>query len=77
MRGFDYESVFRYLRSGLSSLTAEEVDLLENYCLEKGIRGRRKWSLAFDDATEPLRVRFLKEIEPVTGPLQREYGAGS
>ncbi len=74
MRGFDYESVFRYLRSGLSSLTAEEVDLLENYCLEKGIRGRRKWSLAFDDATEPLRVRFLKEIEPVTGPLQREYG---
>ena len=74
MRGFDYESVFRFLRSGLSSLTAEEVDLLENYCLEKGIRGRRKWSLAFDDATEPLRVRFLKEIEPVTGPLQREYG---
>lgn len=44
---FSNESVFRYLRSGLSGMDREEVDLLENYCLAAGIRGYRKWSEAF------------------------------
>ena len=65
IRGFDYETVFRYLRSGISSLSPEETDLLENYCLEHGIRGRRKWRMAFDADTEPLRRRFLEEIAPM------------
>ena len=30
-RDFSYESVFRYLRTGLSVLNKEEVDILENY----------------------------------------------
>ena len=67
--GYSYNSVFRYLRSGMSSLTREETDLLENYCLEHGIKGRKKWGLPFDAETEPLRVRFLKEIEPVSGNI--------
>ena len=65
IRGFDYEPVFRYLRSGISSLTREETDLLENYCLEHGIRGRRKWRMPFDAQTEPMRLRFLEEIAPM------------
>jgi ATP-dependent helicase/nuclease subunit B len=65
IRGFDYETVFRYLRSGISSLTREETDLLENYCLEHGIRGRRKWRMPFDAETEPMRLRFLNEIAPM------------
>lgn len=71
--GFSYESVFRYLRSGMSGLSQQEADLLENYCLEHGIRGRRKWALAFDADCEPLRQRLLAELEPVTGPV-RETG---
>lgn len=67
---FSYASVFRYLRSGLSRLSAEEVDILENYCLANGIRGRKKWALPFDADCEEARVRFLREVEPVTGPLQ-------
>ncbi|MBQ1924065.1 MAG: PD-(D/E)XK nuclease family protein, partial [Lachnospiraceae bacterium] len=65
IRGFDYENVFRYLRSGISSLTREETDILENYCLEHGIRGRRKWSMPFDAGTEPMRRAFLEEISPL------------
>ena len=65
IRGFDYENVFRYLRSGISSLTREETDILENYCLEHGIRGRRKWSMPFDAGTEPMRRAFLEEIAPL------------
>ena len=71
-QGYSYNAVFRYLRSGMSSLTREETDLLENYCLEHGIRGRRKWGLSFDAETEPLRLRFLKEIEPVAGSIDLE-----
>lgn len=41
---FSYETVFRYLRSGFSGISAEETDRLENYCLALGIRGRKKYS---------------------------------
>ncbi len=42
--GFSYESMFRFLRCGLCRCTDEQVDLLENYVLAKGIRGYKKWS---------------------------------
>lgn len=71
-QGYSYDAVFRYLRCGMSSLTKEETDLLENYCLQHGIRGRRKWGMSFDAQTEPLRRRFLAEIEPVAGSIDIE-----
>lgn len=62
---YAYAQVFRYLRSGLSSLTADETDRLENYCLERGIRSRKKWGRVFDEKVEPLRLKFLEEIAPL------------
>ena len=41
--GFTYESVFRYLRCGMSDITREETDRLENYVIALGIRGFRNW----------------------------------
>ena len=43
-KGFSYESVFRYLRCGMSGITREQADQLENYVLALGIRGWHKWS---------------------------------
>ena len=43
-KGFTYESVFRYLRSGMSGITREQADQLENYVLALGIRGWHEWS---------------------------------
>ncbi len=49
-RDFDYESVFRYLKTGLAAETpgerddTEELDRLENYCVALGIRGFKRWS---------------------------------
>ena len=40
---FTYAGVFRYLRCGLAGFEPEEVDLLDNYVLALGIRGRKKW----------------------------------
>ena len=37
--GFEYEDVFRCLKTGLAGLSAEECDLLENYVIKWDIRG--------------------------------------
>ena len=42
-QNFTYESVFRYLRTGLSGIVREDVDMLENYVIAMGIRGYKKW----------------------------------
>lgn len=38
--GFSYESVFRYLRCGMSEFSKEEIDELDNYVTAAGIRKR-------------------------------------
>lgn len=40
---FSYESVFAYLRCGLSGISMEETDRLEDYVLAFGIRGFNRW----------------------------------
>ncbi len=47
LTNFSYEAVFHYLRSGLADFEDREIDLLENYVLSMGIRGKKKWSEAF------------------------------
>ena len=41
-RGYNYETMFRYLKSGLIGIDNEDISLLENYVLSNGIRGK-KW----------------------------------
>ncbi len=41
---FDYESVFRFLRCGLIDLSNNDLDILENYIIAMGIRGRSRWA---------------------------------
>lgn len=38
-----YETVFRCLRTGFFPPVREDIDKLENYVLEFGIRGRKRW----------------------------------
>ncbi len=49
-RDFDYESMFRCLKTGLVTEDREELDRLENYCLALGIRGFRRWSETWEYA---------------------------
>ncbi len=73
---FNYEGVFRYLRTGLTDLSTEEIDFLENYILALGIRGYRRWTEPFTrtyKSREPLelerindiRKRFIEDIKPL------------
>lgn len=61
---FDYESIFRYLRTGLTGLTTEEIDILENYVLATGIRGYKRWSEPFErkyKSNEAVRLDMINE----------------
>ena len=60
---FSYESVFRYLRSGLSGMKPEEVDLLENYVLALGIRGAKRWEDRFIRSYRGLTEEDLERID--------------
>jgi ATP-dependent helicase/nuclease subunit B len=39
LKNWSYEAVFRYLKTGLSNIERESIDILENYVLACGIRG--------------------------------------
>ncbi|MGL5329347.1 MAG: helicase-exonuclease AddAB subunit AddB, partial [Peptostreptococcaceae bacterium] len=41
-RRYSYETMFRYLKSGLVEIENDDISLLENYVLANGIRGK-KW----------------------------------
>lgn len=55
LKDFSYEAVFHYLRSGLADIDREEIDALENYCLQTGIRGYHKWSRLFTHKTAQMQ----------------------
>lgn len=67
---FSYEAVFRFLRCGMTGLSADETDRLENYVRAHGIRGRKAYERTFvrgEDAREMdvLRSRMMEELSPV------------
>ncbi len=73
---YSYESVFRYLRTGLTEMKETDIDVLENYCLALGIRSRagfeRLWTRSTREVPpdkleyiNTLRVQVFEDIEPL------------
>ena len=62
---FSYESVFRFLRCNLTDITEKEIDLLENYVLAKGIRGRKKWEKQWTFVIDEKEKENLVEMNNV------------
>lgn len=86
MKNFSYETVFHFLRSGLTELSTEEIDHMENYCLALGLRGKRQWSSLFTRHTKETgedaeilealnagREKLLAALEPI---LVKQENAG-
>ena len=63
--GFPYESVFRYLRCGMSEVTREQADRLENYVLALGIRGYKRWSAKWDRMYRGIDEMMLQELNEI------------
>ncbi|MCI9568993.1 MAG: ATP-dependent helicase [Lachnospiraceae bacterium] len=72
-KGFDYESMFRYLRTGLVTEEREQTDRLEQYVRAMGIRGFKRWSGSWDQVCEAYRSFHLMELDTfrqtIMGPL--------
>ncbi len=60
---FSMESIFHYLRTGMSGLDRDDIDRLENYVRRFGISGRRRWERIFD-VPEPVRGRRESKLSP-------------
>ena len=56
---FSYESVFRFLKSGLVPIEAGQLDALENYVLALGIRGKSAWQKPWEKHYRGLSENFL------------------
>jgi len=81
LKDFSYEAVFHYLRNGLTGFSDREVDQLENYILQTGIRGYKKWQQLFTrkvpqmgeeegplQSINALRERFVTQVSVLGGP---------
>lgn len=81
--GYEYEDMFRYLKTGLAGLTADERDRLENYVIAWDIHGamwvrEEPWTAnpaGWKEGFSPEETEALAEInalrEKVGGPLGR------
>ena len=73
IRGFDYESMFQYLRTGLVSGETEKIDRMETYVRAMGIRSRSRWEAVWEKNFEGggrLNLKELNEFkEEILSPL--------
>ncbi len=79
-RGYEYEAVFGWLKTGLGPLAEDETDRLENYVLLWGIRGGqwdRPWTMhpegynrEFDEAASGTLTELNGMRQAVIGPLK-------
>lgn len=81
-KNFSYESVFRFLRSGFTGYSMEEIDILENYVRGLGIRGykmwQEKWIRHTRTSTEEtlelvnrIRVQFVEKLDRLVFVLKQ------
>lgn len=86
--GYSYDSVFAYLRTGLTGITREETDILENYCLALGIRGKNRWNSQWTgnyatrgrrqadlEYLNGLRYRVVQSLEPIENIYTKAKGS--
>ena len=72
LKNFSYETVFRFLRSGLADISMEEIDRLENYVLRYGIRGKKQWSELF--VRRSLSEKEAGELEEINAIREKVMG---
>lgn len=75
VQNFSYESVFRYLRCGMSSLSVQETDELENYVIALGIRGIRGYEEPFVRVYRGMDKSALVSVEALRKRLMDEIGS--
>lgn len=80
---FSYDTVFRYLKAGMSNMTSLDVDRLDCYVMATGIRGFSSWNKKFTrkprkyeeeeiEYLDKLRENFVEEISQIREKLKAD-----
>lgn len=69
-KNWSYETVFNYLKTGLTNVQEEDIFLLESYALRWGIKGKKwyqkEWEIAeSDEEREKLEALRKQVVEPL------------
>jgi ATP-dependent helicase/nuclease subunit B len=67
-RDYAYESVFRFLKTGLTGIGEDDIVLLENYCASRAIRGRGMWKKTW---TGKYRGRYAIDLDRINAIRER------
>ncbi|MGE4214292.1 MAG: helicase-exonuclease AddAB subunit AddB [Anaerotignaceae bacterium] len=78
---FSYDSVFSFLKTGLTPMAQADIEILENYCLAYGIKSYKwnfeKWSYGLTDgenSEEYLKINSLKdEFLSFLAPIRNNF----
>lgn len=62
---FSYESVFSYIKNSMSPISLEDGDILENYVIACGIKGRKAYSERFTRRYKGLTEEGLARCEAI------------
>lgn len=82
-RGYRYEDVFRFLKTGFSDFTKDETEEFENYVLQYGIRGKKAYFAPFTKGDEEelekyndLREKFIEPFAKFEESVYRKKKVG-
>ncbi|MBR5407069.1 MAG: PD-(D/E)XK nuclease family protein [Lachnospiraceae bacterium] len=62
---YSYEAIFRYLKSRMTGYDPMDTDILENYVLKYGIKGRRAWNEPFVLRENDEDEGFLEKLNMI------------
>lgn len=70
--GYSYKSIMALLRTELLNIEREAIDLLENYLLAYGIKGKKKWHETWIFTLEELNLEKINRIrERILEPIDQ------
>ena len=79
VEGFTYDALFKLLKTGLSHLSEEEVDVLENYVLANGIKGgnyQKEWVYPYPNMRDELSGKaYLLRTNEIREKISTVYGS--
>lgn len=68
-KDYSYDSIFRMLKTGMTSLNAEDIDRLENHVLALGIRGKKRWREKWVKHSRGENPEIVPELDRIRGQV--------
>ncbi|MCR5106749.1 MAG: hypothetical protein K6B28_01155, partial [Lachnospiraceae bacterium] len=70
---YSYDSMIRYLRSLMTDIELNDIDIIDNYLLSYGIKGRKNWNNIFLKKRKKLKDEDLIRIEEIRKRIIRDF----